>query len=64
MKIMWWVLAIYMIGFLPILVMEMTVGPVTPGLALLRAVVWPLYVTTGRPQGVRYGERCDDDECG
>jgi hypothetical protein len=43
----------YLIPFALVLTVELTAGPVTPALATLRAVVWPLYVTTGIPQGER-----------
>jgi hypothetical protein len=35
---------------------------VTPGLALLRAVVWPLYLTTGWPRGTPLSMDGDDDD--
>lgn len=51
--LLWTVVSVYLVGFAFVLVIEMAAGPVTPGLALLRAVVWPLYVTAGIPKGVR-----------
>lgn len=42
---------IYVLGFLLFFFMELTVGPVTPGLALLRAAVWPIFWATGWPHG-------------
>jgi hypothetical protein len=50
----WWVwtlIGIYIIGFLFFFWMELMVGPVTPALALMRAVVWPVYWATGWPHG-------------
>jgi hypothetical protein len=43
----------YWIGFAGIFILEANVGPVTPGLAMLRALVWPYYLATGRPKGER-----------
>ncbi len=54
MKIAFWaLLSIYLIGFAFVFIVELGSGPVTPALSLLRAVVWPLYVTTGKPEGQR-----------
>lgn len=39
--------AIYVLGFLFVFVMEATSGPVTPALALVRAVEWPWFIATG-----------------
>lgn len=47
------VAAWYLIPLMLVFVVEVTAGPVTPALATLRAVVWPLYVTTGIPEGER-----------
>ena len=54
---------VYSAGFALIFVIEAASGPVTPALALARAAAWPVYVTTGKPEGTRaapYGE--DGDE--
>ncbi len=48
------VAAVYFIGFGAILVLNLTSGPVTPALSFVRAVAWPLWVTTGIPQGTRF----------
>ena len=45
--------AMYLIAMLAIWALELTVGPVSLTLATARALVWPVYVTTGHPQGVR-----------
>lgn len=45
-------LIIYALGFPVFLALNLTIGPVTPALALLRAVLWPLWVVTGIPHGV------------
>lgn len=51
--LIWSLVGLYLFGFGTVLVLGLNIGPVTPGLALLRAIVWPLYVTTGRPRGER-----------
>lgn len=43
----------YVIPLLLVFFMEAAAGPVTLPLAALRAIVWPLYVVTGIPRGVR-----------
>lgn len=51
--------ATYLMMFALILALNASIGPVTPGLALARAVLWPLYIATGQPRGSRvpiYGE--------
>lgn len=51
-----WVLSgvgIYVAGFLFTAWLNLGIGPVTPGLALLRGAVWPLWWATGRPEGQR-----------
>ena len=56
MTVPWWgwtIIAVYVVGFILVFWANIAVGPVTPGLSLVRAVVWPLYVTTGRPYGYR-----------
>lgn len=38
---------------------------VTPGLAAVRAAVWPVWLVTGRPKGAHLDAPCrPDDECG
>lgn len=44
-------LAIYLIGVVVIFAIH-TQTPVTLGLAVLRSVAWPIWVTTGHPRGV------------
>lgn len=44
--------ALYCIGFSLILVVNLG-GPVTLGLALFRAAVWPVYLASGWPYGQR-----------
>ena len=43
--------AIYAAGFFLVFSFEVSIGPVTPGLAVLRAAVWPVYAATGWPRG-------------
>lgn len=45
-------IGVYVVGFVLFFWAEITMGPVTPGLALFRAVVWPVYWATGWPHGV------------
>lgn len=50
---------IYVLGFIFFFGFNLAIGPVTPTLALVRGVLWPVWVTTGHPRGVRsvpYGE--------
>jgi uncharacterized membrane protein YozB (DUF420 family) len=50
----WWLfllIAVYVSGFTFVLWFNLNLGMISIPLALLRAVVWPLYVTTGRPHG-------------
>lgn len=50
----WWVwtiLLVYVIGFLFVLFVNLLSGPITPGLALLRAVFWFIWIPTGWPHG-------------
>lgn len=42
--------ALYIVGAMGIFAMH-TQMPVTFGLAVLRSVLWPVWVTTGRPHG-------------
>lgn len=51
--VIWSLLSIYLIGFAFVLVVEVGSGPVTLGLSLVRASVWPIYITTGWPKGQR-----------
>lgn len=48
-----WLIGIYTAGFIGVFILNASIGPVTLGLALLRAVIWPVWVATGRPQGYR-----------
>lgn len=41
----------YCLGALMVLAYNLTVGPITLGLAALRALVWPIWILTGRPRG-------------
>lgn len=44
--------AVYLVGFLLILILTLIAAPnVTFALALLRALLWPVFITTGHPQG-------------
>lgn len=52
----WFVVLVYVIGFVLTFLYNINIGPVAaygPGLALLRASVWPYWVVTGRPFGQR-----------
>lgn len=52
----WWALIGYGVGFGIVFIYNINIGPVAaygPGLALLRASVWPYWVVTGRPFGQR-----------
>lgn len=54
MKILLWSLfSIYLIGFAVVFAAEAGSGPVTLGLSLVRASVWPIYISTGWPKGQR-----------
>lgn len=44
------IIIIYLIGFVIIFLLH-TQMPVTLGLALMRAIFWPIWVTTGWPNG-------------
>lgn len=45
-------LIVYAAGFLVTMVVNLApLGMVTFGLALLRSLVWPVWITTGRPCG-------------
>lgn len=43
--------AVYLMMFLLILALNASIGPVTPGLALARAALWPVWIATGHPSG-------------
>lgn len=47
------IVAMYLVILVMVFCIEAAVGPVTPALAAARAILWPLYVTTGIPQGQR-----------
>ncbi len=42
----------YLVIFALILALNLTIGPVTPALAFMRALLWPIWIATGYPQGV------------
>jgi hypothetical protein len=52
----WWIwtlIGVYVVGFIAFLVFHlMMLQMVTPGLALLRSAVWPIFWATGWPHGV------------
>lgn len=48
------VVAVYLSGFVFFLWVNLMSGPVTPSLAALRALVWPIWLATGWPQGQRF----------
>ncbi len=50
----WWIwtlIGIYLAGFAFFFWMNLMIGPITPALALCRALVWPIWVITGWPHG-------------
>ncbi len=47
----WIGLGIYIVGFILVFVFNASIGPVTPGIAFLRALIWPIWIATGWPQG-------------
>jgi hypothetical protein len=48
----WTIFGVYVAGFVVILALHlMFLQMVTPGLALLRAAVWPVFWATGWPHG-------------
>lgn len=48
----WFLIGVYVLGFLVVFVGHIVyLQMVTPGLALLRALVWPIYWLTGWPAG-------------
>lgn len=44
----------YLTGFVGVFLINVMAGPVTLGLSMVRAVVWPYYVATGKPKGERF----------
>lgn len=44
-------LAFYAPGFMFFLALNLAIGPVTPALAVVRALVWPVFWATGWPHG-------------
>lgn len=50
----WTLIAVYIVGFVFFFWVNLMSGPVTPALALMRAVFWPIWITTGWPNGTRY----------
>jgi hypothetical protein len=51
----WWIwtlAGIYIVGFVMVFMFNMAIGPITPGLCLLRAAVWPWFILTGQPHGI------------
>ena len=51
---------VYAIGFVLILALNLSIGPVTPALALSRAAVWPAWIATGWPHGVPLTMDCPE----
>lgn len=54
---------LYIVGFGAVFVFHLSqLQMVTPGLAAYRALVWPVWVATGRPRGspVPMGDEYDD----
>lgn len=55
---MWWLLwtslGLYGVGFLFFFWVNLNSGPVTIGLAFIRALVWPIWIATGWPEGQRF----------
>ena len=52
----WWIwtlIGIYVAGFALFFWVNLMIGPVTRGLALLRAAVWPIFWLTGWPHGTQ-----------
>lgn len=50
-NLLWWISIIYAAGFAATFTFNACLGPVTPGLALFRGIVWPVYWITGWPAG-------------
>lgn len=50
----WTLLGVYLFGFIFMLWLNLASGPVTLGLAFMRALVWPIFLATGWPQGTRF----------
>ncbi len=50
----WWIwtlIGIYVVGFVLTLWFNLAIGPLTLGLCLLRAAMWPIFWATGWPHG-------------
>jgi len=47
----WTIISIYAVGFVFFLWLNLMSGPLTLGLCLLRALLWPLWIATGIPHG-------------
>lgn len=47
------VIAFYLGGAIGFSVLNLAIGPVSPGLAFLRGALWPIWITTGHPEGTR-----------
>lgn len=45
-------LGAYLVIFFLILALNLTMGPVTPALSFMRALLWPIWIATGYPHGV------------
>lgn len=51
----WWsrtLIALYVVGFVAVLWLNLLIGPPTFSLCLVRALVWPVWIATGWPHGV------------
>lgn len=44
-------LGLYALGFVLMSALQASIGPVTLGLAFVRAVAWPIFLATGWPHG-------------
>lgn len=51
---LWTIVIVYGTGFVGVAALEIGSGPVTLGLALLRAALWPIFLATGWPGGMRF----------
>jgi hypothetical protein len=49
--ICWTLIGLYAAGFCFTFWINASAGPITVGLAVFRAIVWPLWMATGWPQG-------------
>lgn len=52
---LWSVVVIYLAGVVVFTTINLGMGPVTLPLAVVRGVVWPVWLATGWPQGTRSG---------